>query len=110
MRSSSMRLTPVRVAFVAGALATASLFVGPAFAVERATTEHCEELAARFKVADVSHMSPEKLESVRRQAAHGARLCKSAPETGVKALNVAFRDIGIATPNEESTSLMPPRR
>jgi hypothetical protein len=97
MHLSSMRLTSGRLAFAAGVLAAGSLSIGPAFAAERATTEHCEELAARFKVADVSHMSPDKLESARRQAIHGERLCKSEPETGVKALNVAFRDIGIAT-------------
>jgi hypothetical protein len=96
MRLSFTRLTYVRSAFAAGTLAAASLFIGMANAAERAATEHCEELAARFKVADVSHMSPDKLESARRQAAHGERLCKSEPETGVKALNVAFRDIGIA--------------
>jgi hypothetical protein len=96
MRLSIMRLTYIRSAFAAGTLAAASLFLATAYAAERAATQHCEELVARFKVADVSHMSPDKLESARRQAAHGERLCKSEPETGVKALNVAFRDIGIA--------------
>jgi hypothetical protein len=49
----------------------------------------------QFKVADVSHLSPDKLEATRRQAAHGEHLCKTEPETGVKALDLAFRDIGV---------------
>ena len=44
--------------------------------------------------ADVSHMSAEKLESARRQANLGERLCKSEPSTGVKAIAIALRDIG----------------
>jgi hypothetical protein len=42
-------------------------------------------------------MSADKLEAARRQANHGERLCKSEPETGVKALDLAFRDIGVST-------------
>jgi hypothetical protein len=42
-------------------------------------------------------MSPDKLETARRQAAHGERLCKSAPEIGVKALDLALKDAGFAS-------------
>jgi hypothetical protein len=53
-------------------------------------------MAARFKMTDVRHMSPDKLESARRQANHGERLCKSEPEVGVKALDLAFKEIGVS--------------
>ena len=53
-------------------------------------------LATQFKTTDMRHMSPDKLEAARRQAAHGERLCKSAPEIGVKALDLAFKDAGFA--------------
>jgi hypothetical protein len=43
------------------------------------------------------HMSPDKLETARRQAAYGEHLCTSAPEIGVKALDLAFKDAGFAS-------------
>jgi hypothetical protein len=92
-----MRLYRMRSAVLVGALAAPAIFMAPAFAADRALTEHCQALAMQFKVADVSHLSPDKLEATRRQAAHGEHLCKTEPATGVKALDLAFRDIG-ATP------------
>jgi hypothetical protein len=80
-----------------GAMAATAMFVGPAFAAEKALVDYCEAMAMRFKVADVSHLSPDKLEATRRQVAHGERLCKSEPEVGLKALDLALRDIGVAT-------------
>jgi len=37
---------------------------------DKALQVHCEALATRFKTADMSHMSPDKLETARRQAAY----------------------------------------
>jgi hypothetical protein len=90
-----MGLNHVRSAMMVGALAATAIFAGPTFAADKGLTEHCESLAMQFKVADVSHLSPDKLEATRRQAAHGERLCKSEPQTGVKALDLAFKDIGV---------------
>jgi hypothetical protein len=92
-----MRLTYMRSAVLLGALAVSGILVGSAFAADMEPQRHCEALAARFKTADMSHMSPDKLETARRQASHGEHLCKSAPETGVKALDLAFKDVGLAS-------------
>ena len=90
-----MRLNPLGSAMLVGTLAATAIFAGPTFASDKGLTEHCQSLAMQFKVADVSHLSLDKLEATRRQAAHGERLCKSEPQTGVKALDLAFKDIGI---------------
>jgi hypothetical protein len=90
-----MHLNHVRSVILVGALAATAVFAGPTVAADKNLTEHCESLAMQFKTADVSHLSPDKLEATRRQAAHGERLCKSEPQTGVKALDLAFKDIGI---------------
>jgi hypothetical protein len=90
-----MHLNHMRSVMLVGALAGTAIFAGPSVAADKNLTEHCESLAMQFKTADVSHLSPDKLEATRRQAAHGERLCKTEPQTGVKALDLAFRDIGI---------------
>jgi hypothetical protein len=92
-----MKLKFIRSALFLGTLTTAAAFVTPVFASDASVKEHCEALASRFKNADVSHMSADKLESARRQANHGERLCQSEPKIGIKALDLAFRDIGVST-------------
>jgi hypothetical protein len=90
-----MSLNCIRSAVLLGALMGTGIFSGSAFATDIAVHKQCEALATRFKTTDMSHMSPDKLETARRQAAHGEHLCKSAPEIGVKALDLAFRDAGL---------------
>lgn len=85
----------IRPALLMGTIAVGTAFVAPAFAFDAAVKQHCEALAMRFKTVDVNHMTPDKLEAARRQANHGERLCRSEPELGVKALDLAFRDIGV---------------
>jgi hypothetical protein len=97
-----MKLKFVRSALFLGTLTAGTAIVTPVFASdasvkEPSVKEHCEALASLFKNADVSHMAADKLESARRQANHGERLCQSEPEIGVKALDLAFRDIGVST-------------
>jgi hypothetical protein len=92
-----MRLNGMRSLVLLGALAGTAILSGSAFAADMALQRQCEALATRFRTTDMSHMSPDKLETARRQAAHGERLCKSAPEIGVKALDLAFRDAGVAS-------------
>ena len=92
-----MRLKYMRSVVLFGALAGAGIFSGSAFAADMTLQKHCEALAARFKTTDTRHMSPDKLETARRQAAYGERLCKSAPEIGVKALDLALKDAGFAS-------------
>ena len=104
-----MNLKLIRPALLFGTLAVGTTFVAPAFAFDAALKEHCEALASRFKTVDVSHMAADKLEAARRQANHGERLCKTEPEIGVKALDLAFRDIGVSTrDNGVSTNQHPP--
>jgi hypothetical protein len=91
-----MKLSFIRPVLMIGALAVGAAFVAPAIASDAALKEHCEALALRFKSIDTSHMAADKLESARRQANHGEHLCKSEPEVGVKALDLAFRDIGVS--------------
>jgi hypothetical protein len=91
-----MKLKLIRPVLLMGTLAVGAAFVAPAFATDAAAKEQCELLASRFKTIDLSYMSADKLESARRQANHGERLCKSEPEVGVKALDLAFKDIGVA--------------
>ncbi|MDE2466302.1 MAG: hypothetical protein KGO02_21705, partial [Alphaproteobacteria bacterium] len=57
--------------------------------------EHCEDLAKQFKAADTSHVAPDKLAAAQKQAAHGEKLCAKRPKKGIKALNLAFKDIGV---------------
>jgi hypothetical protein len=92
-----MRLKNMRSVVLLGALASTGIFSGSAFAADMVLQRHCEALATRFKTIDMSHMSPDKLEAARRQAAHGEHLCKSSPEIGVKALDLAFKDAGFAS-------------
>ena len=92
-----MRLTYMRSVMLLGAFAGIGLCSGAAFAADMTLQSHCEALATRFKATDMRHMSPDKLETARRQAAYGERLCKSAPEIGVKALELAFKDAGFAS-------------
>jgi len=92
-----MRSKYLRSVVLLGALAGTGLCSGSAFAADMALQTHCEDLAVRFKTTDMSHMSPDKLETARRQAAHGERLCKSAPEIGVKALDLALKDVGFSS-------------
>jgi hypothetical protein len=92
-----MKRNLIRRVLLTGALSVGTTFVAPTFAADATMQAHCEALASRFKTIDVSYMSADKLESARRQANHGERLCKSEPETGVKALDLAFRDIGVST-------------
>jgi hypothetical protein len=92
-----MRLKYMRPVVLLGALAGTAMFSGPVFAADMTLQKHCEALATRFKTTDMRHMSPDKLETARRQAVHGERLCKSAPEIGVKALDLAFKDAGFAS-------------
>jgi hypothetical protein len=92
-----MRLKYMRSVVLLGALAGTGIFSGSAFAADMTLQKHCESLATRFKTTDMRHMSPDKLETVRRQAAYGERMCKSAPEIGVKALDLAFKDAGFAS-------------
>jgi hypothetical protein len=92
-----MRLIYMRSTVLLGALAVSGILGGSAFAADSVLQVHCEALATRFKTADMSHMSPDKLEAARRQAAYGEHLCKSAPETGVKALDLAFKDVGLVS-------------
>jgi hypothetical protein len=92
-----MKLRLIRPVLLMGTLAVGATFVAPAIASDAALKQHCEALAIRFKTIDTSHMAADKLESARRQANHGEHLCKSEPEIGVKALDLAFRDIGVST-------------
>ena len=92
-----MKLKLIRPVLLMGTLAVGTTLAAPAIASDASLKEHCEALALRFKTIDTSHMAADKLESARRQANHGERLCKSEPEVGVKALDLAFRDIGVAT-------------
>ncbi len=89
-----MRLHYSNKARLVGALAVTAILVAPAFADEADLQQRCEAMAVRFKSADVSHLTAERIEAARRQATHGERLCKSAPETGLKAIALALRDIG----------------
>jgi hypothetical protein len=91
-----MNLKSIRPALLMGTLAVGTTFVAPSFAFEPALKEHCEAMASRFKTIDVSYIAADKLEAARRQANHGERLCNTDPEIGVKALDLAFRDLGIA--------------
>ncbi len=79
------------------ALAGTGICSGSVFAADTVAQKHCEALAVRFKTTDMRHMSPDKLETARRQAAHGERLCKSEPEIGVKALDLALKDAGFSS-------------
>jgi hypothetical protein len=90
-----MNLKLMRSALLTGTLTIGTTFVAPSFAFDAALKEHCEAMASRFKTIDVSHIAADKLEAARRQANHGERLCNSDPEIGVKALDLAFRDIGV---------------
>ena len=76
------------------ALAICAIFVGPALADDTDIKQRCEAMARRFKAADVSHLTADKLEAARRQANHGERLCNSSPQIGLKAIDLALRDIG----------------
>jgi hypothetical protein len=91
-----MRLKYTRSIVLLGALAGTGMFSASTFAADLPLQKHCEALATQFKTTDMRHLSPDKLEAARRQAAHGERLCKSAPEIGVKALDLAFKDTGFA--------------
>lgn len=93
-----MCLKYVRSVVLLGALVGTGICSAPAFAADMASQKHCEALAVQFKATDMRHLSPDKLETARRQAAHGERLCKSAPEIGVKALDLALKDAGSASP------------
>jgi hypothetical protein len=92
-----MRLKYVRRSVVLLAALAGTGMCGSVFAADVALQQHCEALAVRFKATDMRHMSPDKLETARRQAAHGERLCKSAPEIGVKALDLALKDAGFSS-------------
>ena len=92
-----MKLKLIRPVLLMGTLAVGTTLAAPAIASDASLKEHCEALASRFKTIDTSHMAADKLESARRQANHGEHLCKSEPEIGVKALDLAFRDIGLPT-------------
>ena len=90
----TMHLKYVRSVVLLGALAGTGICSGSAFAADMPLQQRCEALAVRFKTTDMRHMTPDKLETARRQAAYGERLCKSAPEIGVKALDLALKDAG----------------
>ena len=92
-----MRLIYMPSVVMLGALTGIGIFSGSAFAADMTLQRHCEALATRFKATDMRHMSPDKLETARRQAAYGEQLCKSAPEIGVRALDLAFKDAGFAS-------------
>jgi cytochrome c551/c552 len=93
-----MRLNSKNMTVLVGPLLIAAAFAGSATAAtEPDPVQRCEAMAARFKMADVSQLSPERLEAARRQAIHGERLCKSEPQTGVKAIGLALKDIGDTT-------------
>jgi len=92
-----MRLIYVPSVVLLAALAGTGMCSGSVFAADMALQQHCEALAVRFKATDMRHMSPDKLEIARRQAAHGEHLCKSAPEIGVKALDLALKDVGFSS-------------
>jgi hypothetical protein len=92
-----MRLKYVHSMVLFAAVAGTGICSGSVFAADMTLQKHCEALAVRFKTTDMRHMSPDKLETARRQAAHGERLCKSAPEIGVKALDLALQDAGFAS-------------
>ncbi len=92
-----MNLRSIRPALLMGTLSVGTMFVAPSFAFDPALKEHCQAMASRFKTIDVSYIAADKLEAARRQANHGERLCSTDPEIGVKALDLAFRDIGVAS-------------
>lgn len=76
----------------------ASLLVGGSSAMatsDDASAERCKALVGRFNTTDVSHLTAEQLESARRQAMLGEKLCKSQPELGVKAVTLALNQIGV---------------
>lgn len=80
----------------AAAFLGASASVVPALAADNMTlTQHCENLVKEFQEADVSHVSEKKLEQAKAQASHGEKLCKTNPKAGIKALDLAFKDIGV---------------
>ena len=92
-----MRLNFRNIAILPGLLVASAAFAGPGTAADPDLVQRCEALATQFKTADVSQLSAERLEAARRQANHGERLCKSQPQTGVKAIGLALRDIGDTT-------------
>jgi hypothetical protein len=92
-----MRSKYVRSVVFLAALAGTGICSGSVFAADVTSQKHCEALAVRFKTTDMRHMSADRLENARRQAAHGERLCKSEPEIGVKALDLALKDAGSST-------------
>jgi hypothetical protein len=96
MRNKAMRSIYIRSAVLGGIFAAVAMVAGPALAAQNTPTERCQDLAMQFKMIDVRHMSPDKLESARRQANHGEKLCRSEPEIGVKALDLAFKEIGVS--------------
>lgn len=84
------------------ALALASLFAVPALpntaaAAETRLTQHCEDLAKEFNGLTPAHVNPTKMKQAKEQAGHGEKMCKSDPKNGIKALDLAFKDVG-ATP------------
>jgi hypothetical protein len=89
-----MRSNFSSLARLAGAMTLTAICAMPVFADEVQMQQHCEAQAMRFKAADVSHVTPERIEAARRQATFGERLCKSEPKIGLKAIDLALRDIG----------------
>ncbi len=82
---------------LARAFALTAICAMPALADDADLQQRCVAQATRFKAADVSHLTAERIEAARRQALLGERLCKSEPETGLKAIGLALRDIGDTT-------------
>ena len=97
-----MNLRLIRSALLTGTLTVGTTFAAPSFAFDAALKERCEAMASRFKTIDVSYIAADKLEAARRQANHGERMCNTDPEVGVKALSLAFRDIGIVVPTRDN--------
>lgn len=89
-----MRLNYGGLARLAGALTVTAICAAPAYADEANMQQRCEAEAMRFKTADVSHVTPERIEAARRQAMLGEHLCKTEPKVGLKAIDLALRDIG----------------
>ena len=75
--------------------------IGSAAAAETTLSQHCEDLARAFNELKVTHVAPGKMKMAKEQAEHGQKMCKTDPNAGIAALDLAFRDVGRPAPHAE---------
>lgn len=90
MATRSLVLTAALASLIALPLGATS-----ASAAEVTLSQHCEDLAKEFKELKPTHVSATKMNAAKEQAEHGEKMCKSDPKAGIKALDLAFKDIGV---------------